>query len=115
MHKIFSYLLLCVGVLIILFALQNMYKAFIGAASVTTLVHFADLTIQTKLGPATLPMDAVNLTANLLLFAIFMIFLVIVGTRLAGLGCQILKAERIHDALSQLKRSELSEEKLKNL
>ncbi len=102
MHKIVSYLFICVGVLLILFAFNGMFKVFISHQAAPVLVQFADMQVRTQFGPMALPMQAVNTISNLALFTLFMAFVVGVGGKLAGIGCQLLKNERIHDALLQL-------------
>lgn len=115
MHKIFGYLLICTGILLILFALHSMYQAFINAGSVVALVNFQDLTLHTQAGPLQLPMQPTSLIANLGLFALFMSFLVAVGGKIAQLGCQILKIERLREALLQLKPEHMTEGTFKKL
>ncbi len=115
MHKIFSYLLICVGILVILFALNGMYKVFIAGEAVRTLVQFSDLTIQTQFGPMKMPMDAANQIANLGVFALFMCFVMAAGGKLATIGVQLLKNERIYDALLQVKGGEINADMFKKL
>lgn len=115
MHKILSYLLLCVGLLIILFALNSMYKVFIYGEEVAALVHFADLTVKTQAGPMSIPMEAANTMANMGLFAVFMMFVMAVGGKIASLGVQLLKNERIYEALLQLDKGNITQETLKKL
>lgn len=115
MHKILSYLLLCIGILIILFALNGMYKVFIGGAEVLAVAHFSDLTVQTQAGPMSIPMQAANTLANMGLFAVFMLFVVSVGGKIASLGVQLLKNERIYEALLQLNKENLTQDTLKKL
>ena len=104
MYKIFSYLLLCVGILLILFALHAAYQVVSGGQPVPATVAFADLEIQTKAGPLLIPAASLNTVANISLFMLFMFFLVLAGSKIAGLGCQLLKNERIHDALLLLNK-----------
>ena len=115
MHKILSYLLICVGLFIILFALHGMYRVFIGGGAVLTLVNFADLTVQTQFGPMVLPMGQASMIANLVLFSLFMGFLVAAGGKLAQIGCQLLKNERIYEALLKLKPQEVTVNTFKNV
>ena len=115
MHKILSYLLICVGLFIVLFALHGMYRVFIGGGAVLTLVNFADLTVQTQFGPLVLPMKQASVIANLGLFALFMGFLVAAGGKLAQIGCQILKNERIYEALLKLKPQDVTVNTFKNI
>ncbi len=115
MHKILSYLLLCTGLLIILFALSGMYKVFIRGEEVLAIVHFADLTVQTQAGLMNIPMETTSVLANMGLFAVFMLFVMSTGGKIASLGVQLLKNERIYDALEQLKKENLTQEVLKKL
>lgn len=97
-----SYLFICIGVLLILFAFNGMFKVFISHQAAPVLVQFSDFQMRTQFGPVALPMEAINTIANLGLFALFMAFVAGVGGKLASIGCQLLKNERIHDALLQL-------------
>lgn len=115
MHKILSYLLLCAGLLIILFALNSMYKVFIHGEEVLAIVHFADLTVKTQAGPMNVPMDAAGTMANMGLFAVFMLFVMSVGGKIASLGVQLLKNERIYEALLQLSKENITQGTLKKL
>ncbi len=114
MHKILSYLLLCCGILIILFALNSMYKVFITGGTVPVLVSFADLQLKTQYGLMSLPMAPVNTLANLMLFAVLMAFITTTGAKIAGIGCQLLKNERIYEALTALSKAP-AEETIKKL
>ena len=115
MHKIGSYLLICVGILVILFALNGMYKVFIVRETVRALVQFSDLTLQTQYGPMKIPMDAANQIANLGVFALFMFFVMAVGGKLATIGVQLLKNERIYEALLQVKSSDINANTFKQI
>ena len=110
MHKIVSYLLVCVGILLILFAFNAMFKVFIAHQAAPVLVEFTELQVRTQAGPVALPMQAVNAVANLGLFALFMMFVVGVGGKLAGIGCQLLKNERIYEALLQLNTAQATQD-----
>lgn len=115
MHKILSYLLICTGLLIILFAVKEMYQVFVNAGQVPALVSFTDLTLNTQAGPVSIPMKQANILANLGLFALFMGFLVAAGGKIASVGCQMLKTERLREALLQLRPGNITEQDLKNL
>lgn len=115
MHKILSYLFICAGILIILFALNNMYQVFINGQTVREIAHFADLTVQTQVGPMNVPMDTANTMANMGLFAVLMLFIMSVGGKIASIGVQLLKNERIYDALIQLKKEDITKETFKQL
>ncbi len=115
MHKILSYLLLCAGILIILFALNSMYNVFLNGQTVREIAHFADLTVQTQVGPMNVPMGAANTLANMGLFAVLMLFVTSVGGKIASIGVQLLKNERIYDALLQLKKENITKDTFKQL
>ena len=115
MYKILSYLLICIGLLLILFALYAMYQVFINGGSVATLVNFNDLVLNTQAGPMQFPMRETNVIVNLGLFALFMSFLVLVGGKITSTGCQILKIERLREALLQIRPERLTEDQIKNL
>lgn len=106
MHKILSYLFICVGLCIIFFALQGAYRVFTGSGSAAAWVTFADLTLPSPGGEWVLPMQPVNTVINLLLFMVFMGFWLVAGARIAGIGCQLLKNERIYEALIRLKKTD---------
>ena len=92
-----------------------MHAVFIGGKEVLSMVHFADLTVQTQAGPMSVPMTAANTLANMGLFTVFMMFVISVGGKIASLGVQLLKNERIYEALMQLKKENLTQDGLKKL
>lgn len=99
MNKIFGYLLICAGLMMMLFSVMSMYKVFADRQPVAPVVQMADLRINTQYGPMQIPMQGVNQIANLGLFALLMLFILSAGAKLAGVGNGLLKTERIHDAL----------------
>ena len=117
MHKIFGYLLICVGVLFIFFSWLCMYKVFVDRHPTAPVVQFADMNLQTQYGLITVPMQNINTIANLGLFALFMLFVLSAGGKLAGLGVNLLKNERIYEGLLALqsKSNAPSAESLKKL
>ena len=116
MNKIFGYLLICTGLMMMLFSVMGMYKVFADRQSVAPVVQMADLRINTQYGPMQIPMQGVNQIANLGLFALLMVFILSAGAKLAGVGNGLLKAERIHDALLMLEnKNSVSEQTLKKL
>ena len=100
MHKILGYLFICIGVLLILFSLLCMYKVFVDRQPVAPVVQLTDVNLNTQYGPLSMPMQNVNTLANLGLFALLMMFVLSAGSKLAGVGTNLLKNERIHEALS---------------
>lgn len=116
MHKILSYLFICVGTLLIFFSLVSMYHVFVDRQPAAPVVQLADMNLQTQYGIMLVPMQNVNTLANLGLFAVFMAFVLSAGAKLAGIGVKMLKNERICEALAELKLTEIpSEENLKKL
>ena len=101
MNKIFGYLLICAGLLFVFFSLIGMYKVFASGGSVVAVVQLADVQLNTQYGPVQMPMKGINAIANLGLFAVFMFFVLSVGSKLAGIGSGMLKNERIYDALAE--------------
>ncbi len=79
-----------------------MYKTFVLRAPVPGVVKMSSATLQTKQGPVTLPLDGLNALANAGLFAVLMLFLASAGGKTANVGVNLLKAERIYDALLEL-------------
>lgn len=102
MHKILGYLFLCTGLFLVFFACIGMYKTFILKAPVTQLVKMSTVTAQTAQAQIQIPMDGVNQLANTALFAVLMLFVAGAGAKVAGAGINLLKVERIYDALSEL-------------
>lgn len=116
MRKILGYLLVCVGLLLIFFSLISMYKVFVDRQAVAPVVQLADLTLQTAYGPLTVPMQPINQLANLGLFALFMLFVLAAGGKVAQVGTNLLKNERIYEALLTLNTANApSENTLKKL
>ncbi len=99
MNKIFGYLLICAGLLLIFFALVGMYKIFAGGNAVMPIVQLADMQLNTAYGPVQIPMKSAATVINLVLFALFMAFVAGIGSKLAAIGNGLLKTERICEAL----------------
>jgi len=99
MRKIPAYLLICVGILFMFFSLISMYKVFVDHKPVIQVVQLTDMNIRSPYGDMQVPMQNINALGNLCLFAIFMFFVLNIGGKVASVGCNMLKNERIHDAL----------------
>ena len=117
MNKILGYLLICVGLLLVFFSLIGMCKIFVDRQPVPDVVQMSDMNVQTQYGVMGLPMNNVNTLANMGLFILFMAFILSAGAKIAGAGCNLLKNERIHDALLQFndKRENPDEQTLRKL
>ena len=101
MNKIFGYLLICAGLLLVFFALIGMYKVFVNGNAVMPIIQLADMQLNTAYGPVVIPMKSLSSVVNLMLFALFMAFVLSAGAKVAGVGNGMLKAERIYDALRE--------------
>ncbi len=101
-NKIVGYLFITVGVACILFALMGLYKVFIGGGAVLALVDLPDLSLKTQYGPLNIPLNGINPVLNIGLFALFMMCVMTAGGALGTLGVNLIKAERIHEALLKL-------------
>lgn len=99
MNKIFGYLLICAGLLLVFFSLVSMYKVFVNGQAVVPIIQMADVQLNTAYGPVQVPMKSISVLANLGLFAVFMLFVLSAGGKVAGIGNGLLKNERIYDAL----------------
>ena len=102
MNKITGYILVGVGVMVMFFSLFSMYKVFVDRKPVAPVVQLADMNLRSQMGNMVIPMDNLNTLANIGLFAVLMMFVLAVGGKIAALGCNLIKIERIHDALLQL-------------
>ncbi len=114
MNKIFGYLLLCIGLLMMFFSVLSMYKVFVDRQPVAPVVQMKDVQITTQYGPMQIPMQAVNTLANVGLFAVFMLFILGAGSKVAGVGVNLVKTERLREALL-LSQQKLKDETLKKL
>ena len=114
MNKIFGYVLICAGLMLILFALTGMYKVFVNGAA-APIIQLADLQLNTAYGPVIVPMKSASQVVNLGLFAIFMVFVVSAGGKIAGIGNGLVKNERIYEALLANPSAAKDPDSLKNL
>lgn len=106
MNKILGYLLICVGLLLMCFSLIGMYKVFVNRQAVPAVIQMTDMNVQTQYGYMGVPVTNLNTLANLGLFVLLMVFILSAGAKTAGIGCNLLKNERIHDALLQLSNTD---------
>ena len=116
MHKIAGYLLVFTGLLFIFFSLIGMYKVFADRRPVPPVIQLADVNIRTQYGVMQIPVQNVNTLANMGLFVLLMLFILSAGAKVAGVGCNLLKNERIYEALLQPDKQTLpAKETLKKL
>ncbi len=100
MNKILGYLLICAGLLLILFSLMGMYKVFVNANPVVPVVQMADAQLVTSYGPVVVPMKSISAAVNLVFFALFMFFVLLAGAKVSSVGNGLVKNERIYEALT---------------
>ncbi|MBR4681873.1 MAG: hypothetical protein IKP06_01010 [Elusimicrobiaceae bacterium] len=109
MHKIVGYFFIFIGMLLVFFALIGMYKAFADHQPVPQVVQLTDMNIRTQYGNMLVPMQNINQLANIGLFVLLMMFVLSAGAKVGTIGCNLLKNERIYEALSQLKNPTMEE------
>lgn len=109
-HKIIGYFLIFVGLAMMFFAFTGMYHTFVHKKPVVQVLNLQPMNLRTQYGAVQVDSAAVSQVLNLSLFALFMIFLVGLGSKVAGVGNNLLKTERICETLQQLERRERHEE-----
>ncbi len=116
-HRITGYLLLLIGLAVLFFAFNGMYQTFVHKKPVVQVLQLKPWAINTQYGAVQVDANMVNEVLNLSLFALFMIFLAGLGGKVAGIGCNLLKTERLCDTLRELKREDVlqKEEEIKKL
>ena len=112
MHKIIAYLLIVIGLALMCFAFTGMYQTFVNKKPVVQVVTLKPLAFNTQYGSMQMDSGFVGPLINIGLFALFMMFLAMLGARIAGVGNQLLKTERLCETLENLRQEDvLSHEK----
>lgn len=106
-HKIIGYLLILVGLATLFFAFTGMYQTFVNRKPVVQVLQLKPIAIDTQYGQVQMQSDVVNQILNLSLFALFMIFLVGLGSKVASIGNNLLKTERICETLQMLRKEDV--------
>ena len=116
-HKIIGYLLLLVGLSMLFFAFTGMYQTFVNRKPVAQVLQLKPLAMNTQYGTVEVQTEAINQIVNIGLFALFMMFLAALGGKIAAIGGNLLKTERLCETLQQLRRDEVltQEERIKKL
>lgn len=106
-----------IGLGVLFFAFNGMYQTFVHKKPVVQVLQLKPLSVNTQYGAVQIDAGVVNQVLNLSLFALFMIFLAGLGGKVAGIGGQLLKTERLCDTLRELKREGVlqKEEDIKKL
>lgn len=103
MHKITAYLLIFLGLAVMFFAFTGMYQTFVNKKPVVQVLQLKPMSINTQYGAVQMDAGVVSQVLNLSLFALFMIFLAGLGGKVAAVGNNLLKTERICETLKTLK------------
>ena len=102
MHKIIGYFLLFVGLATLFFSFTGMYQTFVNKKPVVQVVELKPFQLNTQYGPVQLDSSSINTILNLSLFVLFMMFLAATGAKVAAIGNNLLKTERICETLNLL-------------
>ena len=108
-NKIVAYLLLVVGLGLMFFFFIVMYQTFVNKKPVVQILQLKPLAVNTQYGAVEVEADVLNEVLNLVLFAVFMLFLAALGGRVAVVGNNMLKTERICETLLSLTAEEALE------
>ncbi len=116
-HKIIGYLLLFVGLATLFFAFTGMYQTFVNKKPVIQVVQLKPLAVNTQYGAVEIQADVINQILNISFFVLFMIFLAGLGSKVAGIGNNLLKTERLCETLQSLRHEGIlaQEERIKKL
>lgn len=93
-----------VGLGIMFFAFTGMYQTFVNKKPVVQVLQLKPMSINTQYGAVQMDSGVVDQVLNLSLFALFMIFLAGLGGKVAAVGNNLLKTERICETLQTLRR-----------
>ncbi|MDP2831324.1 MAG: hypothetical protein Q8O02_03665 [Candidatus Omnitrophota bacterium] len=101
-EKIFGYVLLCIGLVCIAFAFFSMYSVFTGVANPPEIFKMQSLSFNVSSGGGSQPM-AMNISldtearkiGSMFLYYLFMLFIVIVGSKISSLGAQFIKEIKV--------------------
>lgn len=102
MHKIIGYFLLFVGLATLFFSFTGMYQTFVNKKPVVQVLQLQPFQLNTQYGNVQMDSGSINQILNLSLFALFMLFLAGAGAKVANIGNNLLKTERICETLKLL-------------
>jgi len=99
MEKMFGYVLVCVGLVCILFAFYSAYNVFTNAENPPGVFQMRSLEItvapqgaEAQPTQMSISVDTeLRKTVNVLLYYLFMLFIVMVGSNIASLGIKFIK------------------------
>ena len=97
-EKTLGYILLCVGLACILFALFSMYNVFTDVTSPPEIFKMESLRLSTTFGSSgqmsmlNIPLDPeMRKTVDMILYYLLMFFVVIAGSAISSLGIKLIK------------------------
>lgn len=97
-EKMFGYVLLCVGLGCILFSFYSMHKVFTNAANPPEIFQLQSLSLSTSISANSqpvlmnIPLDSeVRKVVNMFIYYLFMLFILMAGSAVSGLGIQLIK------------------------
>ncbi len=101
-EKVLGYVLFCIGLACILFALFCVYNVFTDAVKPPNIFKMQKLSFTTSLGrdsqsmAINIPLDSdARKIVNVFLYYLFMLFIVTVGGKLSSLGIQFIKEIKV--------------------
>jgi hypothetical protein len=101
-EKFFGYILLCVGIACILFAFSGMYGVFTGTANPPEIFKMQSLDLKTTPSGVSEPVAVsvplgpdIRKIADMFLYYLLMVFVVIVGAKISSLGIQLVKEIKV--------------------
>jgi len=101
-EKIFGYVLLCIGLICILSAFYSMQKVFTNTANPPEIFQLQSLNLSTSIGANSQPMlmnvaldPEVRKVVNMFIYYLFMLFVLMAGSAISGLGIQLIKEIKV--------------------
>lgn len=101
-EKIFGYVLLCIGLICILFAIYSVYKVFTNITNPPEIFQMKSFSFLASSDAGRPPMEfTISLDSqlrkivNVFLYYLFMLFIVAVGSKICTLGIQFIKEIKV--------------------
>lgn len=114
-EKIIGYILLALGVILIVFAIVQMFAVYSGGSSPPNLVTLSDLSLSTDQAGASVTLlkgEQLSQLPNLFFWFVLMSFLMFAGGKIASLGVTMVKDVKV-EIREPMSASSLSSEKQK--
>ncbi len=106
-----------IGLVLMCFAFTGMYQTFVNKKPVAQIITSQSMSVNTQNMKMEIDSGMILQSLNVGMFALFMMFLVYLGSHIIGVGSNLLKTERICDTLAKLQEQGItpSKEELKKL